>query len=301
MFGGISRPYSDLLAVIEDTLDNTLYGYAHLSKAYLPLHKRDILMIYGERGCFVIYSRRTSRHLPCHVFAKMAEVIDGELTDDVVVDIPTLVDLNDDRWQLRQVLHTGNFVDPVAILLPPIQESELAHIPADVTFETVQILLNKEQEVHDQVQEQARPKKIFLSHKSIDKAIVRDVCLTLKEIGFDPWLDEDRMTAGANLEREIKHGMVESCAAVFFITPSFSDKDWIASEVDHAMSEKRKKNSRFAIVPLLLTSPDGKRGNVLEIFEQYLHKDVEYHQIVREILRAIPIRMTQSVEWKDGV
>jgi hypothetical protein len=73
--------------------------------------------------------------------------------------------------------------------------------------------------------EEDRPKRIFLSHRSIDREIGHDVADSLREIGFDPWLDEDAMPAGADLERSIKDGIVCSCAAVFFVTPQFMNMD----------------------------------------------------------------------------
>jgi hypothetical protein len=47
------------------------------------------------------------------------------------------------------------------------------------------------------------PMKIFLSHKGVDKPYVREVKSALALLGFDPWLDEDAMTAGADLDRAL--------------------------------------------------------------------------------------------------
>ena len=66
--------------------------------------------------------------------------------------------------------------------------------------------------------------KIFLSHKSVDKPLVRRYYDALRQAGFDPWLDEPNMAAGANLERELLRGFEESCAAVFFITETSRTK-----------------------------------------------------------------------------
>jgi hypothetical protein len=66
-------------------------------------------------------------------------------------------------------------------------------------------------------------KKIFLSHKGVDKALVIDFKDTLAQLGFDPWIDDDAMPAGTTLERGILQGMQDSCGVVFFITTSFKD------------------------------------------------------------------------------
>src|SRR5687767_11405383 len=63
-------------------------------------------------------------------------------------------------------------------------------------------------------------KKVFLSHKGVDKEFVNDFKKTLELLGYEPWLDEDAMPAGTSLERGLLKGMQESCGVVFFITPS---------------------------------------------------------------------------------
>ena len=95
------------------------------------------------------------------------------------------------------------------------------------------------------------PKKIFLSHKSEDKTKVNDFKRTLELLGFAPWLDEDAMPAGENLNRAILAGMKESCAAVFFIPEQFEDKGFLATEIDYAISRKRESGDDFAIITLV--------------------------------------------------
>lgn len=80
-----------------------------------------------------------------------------------------------------------------------------------------------------------RNRKIFLSHKGVDKPVTREYFRVLKTLGFDPWLDEDAMVAGTPLERGILDGFEQSCAAVFFVTPSFQDENYLATEVNYAI------------------------------------------------------------------
>ena len=91
------------------------------------------------------------------------------------------------------------------------------------------------------------PGKIFLSHKGIDKPKVREFKQILEQLGFAPWLDEDAMTAGVELERELLNGFKESCAAVFFVTRAFEDGNYLATEVNYAIAEKRQKKEHFVI------------------------------------------------------
>ena len=68
---------------------------------------------------------------------------------------------------------------------------------------------------------------IFLSHKSANKDLIRRYHAVLKELGYDPWLDEEAIVAGQTLHRALASGMDRSCAAVFFITPDFKDESWL--------------------------------------------------------------------------
>ncbi|MDO6655929.1 toll/interleukin-1 receptor domain-containing protein [Anaerobacillus sp. 1_MG-2023] len=133
--------------------------------------------------------------------------------------------------------------------------------------------------------------KIFLSHKGVDKEMVRNFKSTLEIVGFDPWLDEDAMHAGVSLERGIRGGFTDSCAAIFFITPNFKDEAFLATEVDYAISEKRKKGSQFSIITLVLED-DGEKGTVPDLLQQYVWKEPKNElEALREIIKAVPLQL----------
>lgn len=143
----------------------------------------------------------------------------------------------------------------------------------------------------------ANEAKIFLSHKSVDKPLVYRYYNALKTLGFDPWLDERAMPAGANLEREVLRGFEESCAAVFFITESFKDEKYLAAEVDYAVMQKRKKEQKFAIVTLRYTNAAAVPG----LLTPYIYKDVSNDlEGFDELLKALPIELG-PVRWKGHV
>jgi len=111
---------------------------------------------------------------------------------------------------------------------------------------------------------------VCVSAGSLDTPAVRRYDHALKTLGFDPWIDERAMPAGANLEREVLGGFEESCAAVFFITASFKDEKYLAAEVEYAVMQKRKKEKKFAIVTLRYTNAAAVRG----LLTPYIYKDV---------------------------
>ncbi|MDY6854521.1 MAG: toll/interleukin-1 receptor domain-containing protein [Thermodesulfobacteriota bacterium] len=138
--------------------------------------------------------------------------------------------------------------------------------------------------------------KIFLSHKSTDKPLVYRYYNALKEIGYNPWLDEPAMTAGSNLEREILKGFQESCAAVFFITDDFKDEKYLAAEIDYAVMQKRQKGNKFSIITLRYSDA----APVPDLLTPYIYKNINNDlEGFFEIVRALPIELG-PVRWKDS-
>jgi hypothetical protein len=130
--------------------------------------------------------------------------------------------------------------------------------------------------------------RIFLSHKSVDKPLVYRYYHALKTVGFDPWLDERNMPAGANLEREVLRGFEESCAAVFFITESFKDEKYLAAEVDYAIIQKRKKEKKFAIITLRYANAAAVPG----LLTPYIYKDISNDlEGFDALVTALPIEL----------
>ena len=138
------------------------------------------------------------------------------------------------------------------------------------------------------------PMKIFLSHKGIDKPRVREFKKVLELLGFDPWLDEDAMAAGAELQRAILSGLEASCAAVFFVTKDFRDDSFLRLEVNYAAEEKRKKEEKFSIIVLKFPG-----GVVPSLFSGvYIYKEPQTGlDGLYEIIRALPVRVGQ-ISWR---
>jgi hypothetical protein len=144
-------------------------------------------------------------------------------------------------------------------------------------------------------------KKVFLSHKGIDKDKVADFKSTLQLLGYDPWLDEDAMPAGTPLERGLLQGMKDSCGVVFFITPSFKDEGYLETEINYAIQEKRAKGERFAIITLQFVDAEGKIGEIPELLKTYVWKKPKTSlEALREIVRALPVAPS-VVDWREGI
>lgn len=139
--------------------------------------------------------------------------------------------------------------------------------------------------------------KIFLSHKTLDKPIVWRYHNVLKALGFTPWLDDPDMPAGTNTERGLLQGFRESCAAVFFVTKNFVDENYLATELDYAMTEKREKGKKFAIITLRYEGAH----DVPDLLKRYIYKNVTNDlEGFYELVRALPVELG-AVRWKADV
>ena len=144
-------------------------------------------------------------------------------------------------------------------------------------------------------------KRVFLSHKGVDKDIVVDFKTTLDILGYAPWIDEEAMPAGTALERGLLQGMQDSCGVVFFITPSFKDEGYLETEVNYAIQEKREKGDRFAIIALQFVDDDGNVGVIPELLKAYVWKKPKTRlEALREMVRALPI-VARDVDWREGI
>ena len=144
-------------------------------------------------------------------------------------------------------------------------------------------------------------KKVFLSHRGVNKDLVVDFKETLKLLGYEPWLDQDAMPAGTSLERGLLQGMNDSCGVVFFVTPEFRDEGFLESEIDYAIRQKRIKADRFAIITLQFVGADGAEASIPELLRTYIWKTPKtYLEAIREIVRALPV-VPGPIDWRDAI
>lgn len=174
--------------------------------------------------------------------------------------------------------------------------------PSDALFIVKHDVSNLQSEMETVIQKHEyylglTPMKVFLSHKGIDKPKIREFKDALQLLGFDPWLDEDAMSAGVELERSLMQGFKDSCAAIFFITPSYVDENYLASEINYAIAEKRKKGNKFSLIALVLDI-DGNKGVVPDLLQPYVWKEPRSDlEALTEIIKALPVKVG-DVYWK---
>lgn len=300
---GIYRPYADFMGDLAVQVDNLLGGDPTFARFTKPLVSRDFVFVRGAQTAILCLSSSAYRHYPYRACPEWKDFF--RLPEEQFIAEHPDIDSKAapiQRADLASYL-TGplNFVTPLSIGFPAIfianRESTEWQTRQAALRTAAQFVVAADRLQYDAHLEMQKPKDIFLSHKSPDKTLVREIAATLRSIGLTPWLDEDKMKAGAKLERALRQGFHDSCAAVFFVTPKFIDDGYLASEIDYALAEKRAKGDRFSIITLLLPGDDGTFGEVPDLLRTYVWKQIQPIEVVRTILEALPIQSGEAT-WR---
>lgn len=298
---GIHRPYADFIGELADSIDNILVVDPPFSRFTKSLIDRDFILIRGNQVSILCLSDEATHRFPIRDSPNWNEFISITETafiahfPGVEIDVTRILNSALDKTLIEK----HGITNPIVIAFP----SCFGFTPEDIekrnkiVAQAAAMILDKDRHRFQLFIEMQKPKNIFLSHKTPDKTLVREIAATLKAAQLSPWLDEENMKAGANLERSLRQGFTDSCAAVFFVTPRFVDDGYLASEVDYALAEKRSKGERFSIVTLLLPGEDGSYGEVPTLLRTYVWKQIQPIEIVRTILEALPIQLGQP-SWR---
>ncbi len=97
------------------------------------------------------------------------------------------------------------------------------------------------------------PLRIFISHCSKDKAVVRELYQRLEgQIGLEPWLDEEKISIGEDWDREIRRTLRRAQVAIICLSPNaIKARGYFQKEVKLILdaAARRPKNKIF-IVPV---------------------------------------------------
>ncbi len=143
---------------------------------------------------------------------------------------------------------------------------------------------------------------VFISHASEDDAMARQLANRLKEDGFDPWLDVDRLLPGQTWNLEIEKALAGSDAILLcFSACSAAKEGYIQREYRRAMEyQKEKPEGAIFLIPVRLDKcemprfisevhwvdyPDGydRLKESLQIREKNIFGDVRSVPVMRTI------------------
>jgi hypothetical protein len=139
---------------------------------------------------------------------------------------------------------------------------------------------------------------IFISHASEDNAAAKRLVKRLKEDGFDPWLDLDRLLPGQDWNFEIEKALHASGAILLcFSSVSVAKEGYIQREYKRAMKYlEEKPEGTIFVIPVRLDECE-LPFFIREI--QYVDYPDEYEKLVRALqIRAGGAPVTDKPEAK---
>lgn len=139
--------------------------------------------------------------------------------------------------------------------------------------------------------------KVFLSHRGIEKPLVRSVDRTLRMLNLKTWLDEDDILVGAPLVRAVNAAFESCSAAVFFISKDFMDVGVIGVEIERAIHHRAMSKTPFSIIPLVLRQHGGTDDLVPQPLRDLKWVQVDDVDIVPVILTGLPEFVQNEVRF----
>ena len=103
-----------------------------------------------------------------------------------------------------------------------------------------------------------RALRVFLCHASADKPTVREIYMRLLIPGIDPWLDEEKLLAGQDWDREIKKAVRNSDIVIVCLSRSSVAKEgYVQKELHEALDiAQEKPEGTVFLVPIKLEECD---------------------------------------------
>lgn len=84
--------------------------------------------------------------------------------------------------------------------------------------------------------------KVFISHAGADNAFARELVEELRAAKLKVWFDGTELAPGDNIALEVGRALDESDAMVVLLSPAAMESQWVRSEIDYALAERRFKN-----------------------------------------------------------
>ncbi len=130
--------------------------------------------------------------------------------------------------------------------------------------------------------------RVFLSHASEDKQLVRKLAQRMLKQGFDPWVDENSIPAGGRWERYIEQSLRDSDAVVVCLSRSLTGKTgFIHREISLAASMARENEEDHVskLIPVKL-----EECNIPEDLSEWQVVDVSSRGGWKALVRALSLR-----------
>jgi hypothetical protein len=93
--------------------------------------------------------------------------------------------------------------------------------------------------------------RIFLSHASADKAVVRRIWKALQTAGHEAWLDANEILVGESIPAALERGLRSADFVILCLSRASVDRGWVSAERDVSLMESVSKRS-VRVLPVRL-------------------------------------------------
>lgn len=141
-------------------------------------------------------------------------------------------------------------------------------------------------------------KKVFISYIHEDKELARYLAAALRAANLEPWLDEEKINIGDELEANLKAAIAGCDCGVFLVAPRFSKSDHCMNELrifaEHFPQLKRFPILRAPRKQLDIPAYLGGRLVTMDWIDGETDRDEAFHQLLSAIMDCDP---GPKAEW----
>lgn len=98
-----------------------------------------------------------------------------------------------------------------------------------------------------------RPKgafsRVFISHSSVDKPVVKQLALDLEKLGYKVWFDQWELRVGDNILNELEEGIDQAGFVIVVLSRAAADSEWVDREWKYKHQEEIERN-QTVILPV---------------------------------------------------
>ena len=103
---------------------------------------------------------------------------------------------------------------------------------------------------------QAIVARVFVSHASEDKVVVRRIAQALRAAGHDPWFDEEAILIGESIPAAVERGLRDSEFVLLCLSKAATARGWVEAEIDTTLMQQfRERKERVLPVRLEEVQP----------------------------------------------
>lgn len=133
--------------------------------------------------------------------------------------------------------------------------------------------------------------KVFLSHSSKDKELVRRIGKDLESYGFDIWLDEKEILIGDSIVDKVDKGLNKSNFVLALLSKASIESGWVKQEIQSALHFHHTDKSIF-VIPVL--AEECEMPHYLAPLK-YANLTKDYNKGIREIVLSIDEK--SGINW----